>query len=298
MLIRYGFDITIRPEAPQAMVLQMSLRPEWHMNLRGTEAFSTDPALPFSNYLDGFGNLCRRLNAPARPFRMQQSALIDVSDRAEPIFPEAQEMPVEALPDAVLQFLLPSRYCDSDRLLDPAWDLFGGVAPGWGRVQAIMDFVHDHIAFNYRDADASRTAHDAFTQGKGVCRDFAHLAIGFCRALNIPARYVNGYLGDFGIPAPPDPMDFAASVQVWLSDRWWSFDPRNNQARIGRLPVSYGRDAADVALISSFGRHELLNFTVITDEIGADGQIIPPIPRGAARASQSLSESKGDSPFG
>lgn len=282
MLIRYGYDITIDSDAPLSMVVQMSVRPERQLDLRGVEAFSTTPRVAYSTFVDDFGNFCRRLSAPAGQFRMQQTAVIADSGLPEADFPDAQEMPIQSLPDDVLQFLLPSRYCDSDLLMDPAWQLFGQIPPGWGRVQAIMDWVHDHITFNYMDADATRTASDALRQGKGVCRDFAHLAIGLCRALNIPARYVNAYLGDFGIVAPPDPMDFAASVQVYLSGRWWHFDPRNNKRRIGRLPVGYGRDATDVALLSSFGQHRLVNFTVITDEIDADGNLIPPIPRAEA----------------
>ena len=282
MYIRYGYDITIEGDGPLSMLLQMSVRPERQLDLRGVEEFSTDPGVAYSTFVDDFGNFCRRLSAPAGQFRLRQTALIADNGLPEPEFHDAQEMPIEALPDDVLQFLLPSRYCDSDLLLQQAWDLFGQVPAGWGRVQAIMDWVHDHITFNYQDADATRTAHDAFEQRKGVCRDFAHLAIALCRALNIPARYVNGYLGDFGIPAPPDPMDFAASVQVYLSGRWWDFDPRNNMRRIGRLPVGYGRDATDVALISSFGLHRLVNFTVITDEIDEDGNIVPPQKKEAA----------------
>ncbi|MBA4491198.1 transglutaminase family protein [Paracoccus sp. S1E-3] len=276
MLIRYGYDITIESDGPLPLILQMSARPERQIDLRGIEAFSTDPAIPFATYLDGYGNACRRLTAPAGRFRMTQTAVIADSGLAEPALPDAQEMPIEALPDDVLTFLMASRYVDTDRVSAAAWDLFGQEPAGWGRVQTIMDWVHDHITFNYQDADASRTAFDALEQGKGVCRDFAHLAIGMCRSLNIPARYVNAYLGDIGIRPPPDPMDFAASVQVYLSGRWWNFDPRNNMPRIGRIAVGYGRDAGDVALISSFGQHQLVNFTVITDEVDAAGRIIPP----------------------
>ncbi len=278
MLIRYGFDITIENDGPLPMILQMSARPETQINLRGIEAFATDPATPFAVYHDAYGNACRRLTAPPGRFRMTQTAIIADPGLPEPDFPEAREMPIAALPDQVLWFLMASRYVDSDRVAPAAWDLFGQIPPGWGRVQAIMDWVHGHIAFGYGDADATRTAHDALEQGKGVCRDFAHLAIALCRALNIPARYVNAYLGDIGVPAAPEPMDFAASVQVWLSGRWWNFDPRNNARRIGRIPVGYGRDAGDVALISSFGPHRLVNFTILTEQIGADGGVIPTPP--------------------
>lgn len=277
MFIRYGYDITIESGAPLPMILQMSARPERQLDLRGIEDFSTDPGLPFSTFVDRHGNFCRRLTAPAGRFRMRQTAIIADSGLPEPDFPDAREMPIEALPDDVLGFLMASRYVDTDLLSQAAWDLFGMLAPGWGRVQAIMDWVNGHIAFDYMDADVTRTAHDAFRQGKGVCRDYAHLAIAMCRALNIPARYVNAYLGDIGMPPPYGPMDFAASVQVYLSGRWWNFDPRNNMRRIGRIAVGYGRDAGDVALISSFGQHRLVDFTVITDEIDRDGNLIPPM---------------------
>ena len=277
MLIRYGYDITIESDGPLPMILQMSARPERQLDLRDTEAFATTPAVPYSTFVDRHGNFCRRLTAPMGRFQMTQRALIADSGLPEPDFPDAREMPIEALPDDVLSFLMASRYVDTDQISQAAWDLFGNLAPGWGRVQAIMDWVHDHIAFDYMDADATRTAHDAFQQGKGVCRDYAHLAIAMCRALNIPARYVNGYLGDIGMPPPYAAGDFAASVQVYLSGRWWNFDPRNNRRRIGRIVVGFGRDAGDVALISSFGQHRLINFTVITDEVDASGNVIPPM---------------------
>ena len=276
MLIRYGYDITIESDGPLPLILQMSTRPERQIDLRGIEEFGTEPMVPFSTYVDGQGNFCRRLSAPGGRFRLTQQATIADSGLPDPAFPAAQEMPLQALPDEVLCFLMASRYVDTDLVSQAAWDLFGREAPGWGRVQTIMDWVHGHIAFNYGDADATRTAHDALEQGKGVCRDYAHLAIAMCRALNIPARYVNAYLGDIGMPPPYAAGDFAASVQVYLSGRWWNFDPRNNMPRIGRIPVGFGRDAGDVALIYSFGPHQLLNFTVITDEVDAAGNIIPP----------------------
>lgn len=271
MFIRYGFDITIESDADLPMVIQMSARPEAQINLRGIESFSTDPGVASSTYLDRFGNLCRRLTSPAGQFRMQQVAVMADPGVPEPVFSDAKQMSIEALPDDVLYYLMASRYCDSDRLIQPAWDLFGQTTPGWERVQAVMDWVHNHIKFNYMDADSGRTAYDAFEQGKGVCRDFAHLGIAMCRALNIPSRYVNGNLGDFGVAVSADPMDYAASMQVYLSGRWWNFDPRNNVPRIGRIPIGYGRDAGDVALMSTFGSHRLVNFTVITDEVDENG---------------------------
>ncbi|MCQ0970344.1 transglutaminase family protein [Paracoccus sp. TK19116] len=183
-------------------------------------------------------------------------------------------MAIEELPDDVLIYLMASRYCDTDLLTAAAWDLFDLLPKGWERVQGIVDWVNNHITFNYQDADSTRTAHGAFEQKKGVCRDFAHLAISFCRAMNIPARYINGHLGDIRIKPPADPMDFAAWMQVYLAGRWWTFDPRNNAARVGRIVIGHGRDAADVALLSSFGGHRLEAFTVWTDEVDEAGNKI------------------------
>ncbi len=270
MLIRYGYKVTIETDAPLPLITQMSARPERQLDLRGVEAFSTDPGVRFSTYLDGFGNLCRRMTAPAGSFTLQSDALIADSGLPDPICQDAQEMPVESLPDEVLFYLMGSRYCDTDLVSQAAWDLFGHLEPGWGRVQQIVDWVHGHITFNYGDADATRTARNALDQRKGVCRDFAHLAIALCRSLNIPARYINGHLGDIGVPPVDDPMDFAAWMQVYLSGRWWTFDPRNNARRIGRIVIGHGRDAADVSLITSFGPHRLTGFTVWTDEVKGD----------------------------
>ncbi|MDO5630493.1 MAG: transglutaminase family protein [Paracoccus sp. (in: a-proteobacteria)] len=276
MLIRYGYEMTIESRGPLPLIAQMSARPERKLDLRGPERFTTDPGVPFSTYLDGFGNFCIRLTAPGGPLTLRSDAIIADSGLPDPICHAAQEMPVETLPDDVLIYLMASRYCDVELVSPAAWDLFGSMPHGWDRVQAVVDWVHGHIAFNYGDADATRTAHDALEQGKGVCRDFAHLAISICRALNIPARYINGHLGDIGVPPVDDPMDFAAWMQVYLSGRWWTFDPRNNAARIGRIVIGHGRDAADVALISSFGPHELRSFTVWTDEVDAAGNVVVP----------------------
>lgn len=267
MLIRYGYRITLESDAPLPLIAQLTARPERRLDLRAPEAFRTDPAVPHATHIDMFGNLRTRLTAPGGCFTLESDAVIADSGLPDPVFPAAQESPVEALPDAVLPYLAASRYCETDLLGELAWDLFGQVAPGWARVQAICDFAHAHLAFSYGDADQFRTAHSAYAERKGVCRDFAHLAIALCRCLNIPARYAFGHLGDIGVPKSPDPMDFAAWMHVWLSGRWWTFDPRNNAPRIGRITIGHGRDAADAALISSFGTHELREFTVWTDEV-------------------------------
>lgn len=276
MLIRYGYEMTIEASGPLPLIAQMSARPERKLDLRGPERFRTDPGVPYSTYLDGFGNFCHRLTAPAGMLTLTSDAIIADSGLPDPVDHDAQEMPIEALPDDVLIYLMASRYCDVELVSQAAWDLFGNHPRGFDRVQAIVDWVHAHIKFNYGDADATRTAHDALEQGKGVCRDFAHLAISMCRALNIPARYINGHLGDIRVPPVPAPMDFAAWMQVYLSGRWWTFDPRNNQFRVGRIVIGHGRDAADVSLITTFGPHKLHHFKVWTDEVDERGEKIAP----------------------
>jgi transglutaminase-like putative cysteine protease len=236
------------------------------------ERVVTTPAIPLSTYHDLFGNLCRRLVAPAGYLTIWGDATIEDSGNLEKAVPEAGEVPVVELPDDCLVYLMGSRYCETDKLSQAAWDMFGQVPPGWGRVQAICDFVHSHIKFDYLQARSTRTAFEAFNERIGVCRDFAHLALTLCRCLNIPARYINGHLGDIGVPVV-DPMDFSAWIEVFLGGRWHTFDPRNNIPRIGRIVVARGRDAADIPLINSFGPHLLKSFRVWTyevDRIGGD----------------------------
>lgn len=275
MHIRYGYRITIESDGPLPLVTQMTARPERRMDLRQAETVVSDPPVPMAGYTDGFGNICSRMISPGGVFTLTSDAIIADSGEPDPTFPDAVEDPVALLPDDVLVYLMPSRFCESELLGQFAWQNFGHLKPGWSRVQAVVDYVHDHITFNYQDADATRTAYGAWQQQKGVCRDFAHLAIALCRSLNIPARYINGYLGDIGIPPEPYPMDFAAWIQVWLSGRWWTFDPRNNRFRIGRIVCGIGRDAVDVALMSSFGQHKLKEFKVWTDEVDEAGIAIP-----------------------
>jgi transglutaminase-like putative cysteine protease len=217
-------------------------------------------------YRDLFGNAALRFVAPAGDISIWGDGTVVDDGAPDPIFLDAIEILVEDLPNDCLVYLLGSRYCETDRLSQIAWDLFGHVSPGWGRVQAICNFVNQHINFSYRDADATRTAFEAYQEGVGVCRDYAHLAIALCRCMNIPARYVNGYLGDIGVPIL-DPMDFSAWIEVYLGGRWMTFDPRNNVPRIGRIVVARGRDAVDVPLINSFGPHLLKSFRVWTYEV-------------------------------
>lgn len=272
VLIRYGYDITLNCLQPTPMVCLLSIHDERARDLLAPEQLVTTPAVSTHAYRDLFGNLCRRLVAPAGDFSLWGDGTVTDSGLPDPVVPEAAEVPVPKLPDESLVYLMGSRYCETDRLSQIAWDLFGPVAPGWNRVQAICDFVNSHIAFGYDQARATRTAFEAYGEGVGVCRDYAHLAITFCRCLNIPARYVNGYLGDIGVPIA-DPMDFSAWMEVYLDGCWMTFDPRNNAPRIGRIVVARGRDAADIPLINSFGPHTLKSFRVWTyerDETGAE----------------------------
>jgi len=230
---------------------------------------TTTPSTPLSSYRDHFGNWCTRLVAPTGRIRIASAGLIRDSGAYDIVDSSAQQHSIQELPEESLVFLLGSRYCDTENLSQLAWSLFRQTPLGWGRVQAICDFVHNHISFGYEHARATRTASEAFREGKGVCRDYAHLAIALCRCMNIPARYCTGYLGDIGLPPPYAPMDFAAWFEAYLGGRWHSFDPRNNAPRIGRILIARGRDAIDVAMTTTFGPNTLVSFKVWTDEVAS-----------------------------
>jgi transglutaminase-like putative cysteine protease len=266
MLIRYGYEISITCPQPTPLVCLLAVHEERKADIRVPESVFTVPDTATTTYLDLFGNRCRRLVAPAGDLTLWGDATIEDDGKLDPVVPNAREIPVAELPDACLVYLMGSRYCETDRLSQVAWDTFGNIAPGWGRVQAICDFVNRHIQFDYQQARATRTAFEAFNERIGVCRDFAHLALTFCRCLNIPARYINGHLGDIGVPVV-DPMDFSAWIEVFLDGQWYTFDPRNNVPRIGRIVIARGRDAADIPLINSFGPHMLKSFRVWTYEV-------------------------------
>jgi transglutaminase-like putative cysteine protease len=238
-------------------------------DLRKLDELKIDSATHFECYSDSFGNNCCRFLAPAGQIRLSNSTVIHDTGDPDPVAPWAREIPVQHLPKDALQYLLSSRYCEVDRMSNIAAQLFGGIPPGWNRVQAVCGWVHENLTFGYQYASAQKTALDVFANRFGVCRDFQHLAVTMCRALNIPARYATGYLGDIGVPASPVPMDFSAWFEVYLEDRWWTFDARHNQPRIGRVLMAVGRDASDVALTTSFGTANLRQFTVITDEVPA-----------------------------
>lgn len=270
MLIRYGYEITLTCQQPTALVCLLSVHDDRAADMITPETVFTVPDVATSIYRDLFGNRCRRLVAPAGDLTMWGDATIKDDGKTDRILSSARELAVSDLPDDCLVYLMGSRYCETDRLSQFAWDRFGTTLPGWTRVQAICDFVHGHIRFDYMQARSTRTAFEAFHERIGVCRDFAHLAVTLCRCLNIPARYINGHLGDIGVPVV-DPMDFSAWMEVFLEGGWHTFDPRNNTPRIGRIVVARGRDAADIPLVNSFGPHVLKEFRVWTYEVpGAD----------------------------
>ncbi|MDX2288061.1 MAG: transglutaminase family protein [Hyphomicrobiaceae bacterium] len=267
MKLRVGYEFKYHFPQPTPCLLALNIHHSRVGDLEGADHVRTSPSVPIAGYRDGFGNWCSRLVAPAGLFSLTTDAVVRDSGRPELMSPQAGQVPIEHVPDDAIVFLLGSRFCESEKLLDLAWQHFGNTPPGFARVQAICDFVHGHIAFDYARARATRTAAEAYEERAGVCRDYAHLTIAFCRALNIPARYCTGYLGDVGMAPPFPPGDFAAWIEVYLEGGWHTFDPRNNQARIGRVLIARGRDAADVAMVTTFGPNKLEGFKVWTDEI-------------------------------
>ncbi len=269
MLIKIGFDIEFELRGPTPMVLMLFVHPSRAADLRGPEELRVAPDVPVSFYIDLFGNRCARILAPAGNIRLSLETLIEDSGEPDRQSPDALQHPIENLPNETLAFLMPSRYCEVDKLTDTAWKLFGQTPPGWERVQAICTWVHNHITFGYHFADHSKSAFDVYTTGQGVCRDFSHLALTFCRCMNIPARYVTGYMGDIGVPLVL-PMDFSGWFEVYLGDRWHTFDARHNVPRIGRIVMAVGRDAADVALTTNFGSATLKKFFVLSEGVVAE----------------------------
>jgi transglutaminase-like putative cysteine protease len=267
MILRLGYDIKFDIPYPVAMVALLNVHPSRAGDLRASDRVIAEPAAPMESYLDSFGNRCTRFVAQAGALRLSNSTLIYDSGVADLVCPEARELPVQELPHDVLRYLYNSRYCEVDRFSTIALELFGAVPPGWSRVQAVCDWVHTRVTFGYQHARPTKTALDVFTERFGVCRDFQHLAVTFCRALNIPARYATGYLGDIGVPASPSPMDFSAWFEAYLDDRWWTFDARHNRPRIGRILMATGRDASDVAMTTSFGIANLRQFTVVSEQV-------------------------------
>ncbi len=270
MLIKIGYDIELGVSAPTALIYMLQVHPSRAHDIVAGETITISPPLVTDHYRDAFDNQCARVQVPfgVSTVRLRNEAVVFDSGWADPVDYGAIEHAPANLPVETLPFLLPSRYCEVDsELLQFAWSNFGNVTPGWHRVQAICDFVHRHLRFDYQRARATRTALEGFREGVGVCRDFTHLAVALCRCMNIPARYVTGYLGDIGIPPVPYPMDFSAWFEVYLGDRWHTFDARHNTPRIGRIVIARGRDAADVPITMVFGAHTLQRFEVTTDEV-------------------------------
>jgi transglutaminase-like putative cysteine protease len=271
MKIRIGYELAYAMPQPTPMILTLNVHYSRASDLVQPDLIRFNPALTSECYRDGFGNWCARVVAPAGRIIITSDAIVNDTGELDRVPFGAAQIPVERLPADSLVFLLGSRYCETDRLSEAAWQLFGRSPPGWARVQAISDFVYGHVTFSHAHADPRKTAWDVFQQRSGVCRDFAHLGVALCRCMNIPARYCTGYLGDIGVPPSPAPMDFAGWFEVYLAGGWYTVDPRNHVPRIGRVLIARGRDAADVAISTTFGPNTLEGFRVWTDEVTGRG---------------------------
>ena len=267
MKIRAGYEISYDCPQPTPMILMLSVHPSRSPDLLTPDRMRLEPAIPANFYRDNFGNTCHVIHAPAGRLTLSTDFLIRDSGTPDDVTPDAEQHSLERLPVETLVYLLGSRYCETDRFTQIAWSRFGRFAMGWKLVEAICDYVHDCMKFGYEHASPTKTAWDAHAEQRGVCRDFAHLAITLCRCMNVPARYCTGYLGDIGVPLDGTPMDFSAWFEVYLGDRWYTFDARHNKPRIGRILMARGRDATDVAIVTSFGPCTLAGFKVITDEV-------------------------------
>jgi transglutaminase-like putative cysteine protease len=279
MRIRVGYEFIYSFPQPTPMILTVSIHYSRASDVIVPDRLTTDPLVPVSTFRDGFGNLCSRIVAPAGQIRIKSTGLVRDTGLLDVVVPYAQQHAVKDLPEETLGYLLGSRYCETDLLSPMAWQLFGQSLCGWPLVQTICDYVHNRITFDYQSARSTRTAWESYKERSGVCRDFAHLAIAFCRCMNIPARYCTGYLGDTGTLPPYGVPDLAAWMEVYLSGEWYIFDPRNNVRRIGRVLIARGRDAADVAIATTFGPNTLESFKIWTDEVAESGAVIPALKR-------------------
>lgn len=269
MLIRAGYEIRFETTQPTPMLAVLSLHPSRNKDLRTPARVEVTPDVAMYDYVDGFGNTCTRFTVPVGGATLSTSFVVEDDGMLDVRAPDGQQLPVEQLPDDVLVYLLGSRYCETDRLMQVAWAQFGHLASARERVEAIVAFVHNHIQFGYHHARPDKTAWNGYQERNGVCRDFAHLAITLCRCMNIPARYCTGYLGDIGIAPVPGPMDFAAWFDVFIGGDWYTYDARNLVPRMGRILMARGRDATDTALTTAFGSAALTGFTVHADEVPA-----------------------------
>ncbi|WP_249200484.1 transglutaminase-like domain-containing protein [Thetidibacter halocola] len=271
MRLHLGCRLSYSLPQPTPMILLLTVHHSRASDIERPDLLVSTPSVPLESYRDGFGNWCTRLVAPTGAFTVSTDGILRDAGLSDPVQTDAVQHPVEHLPAEVLSYLLPSRYCETELLGEFAWKNFSGPMSGWQRVQAVCDFVHNHVRFGYEHSRPTRTAAEAFRERVGVCRDFTHLAIALCRSLNIPTRYCTGYVSDVGQPPPYAPMDFAAWMEVYLGNQWWVFDPRNNDTRFGRVLIARGRDAADVPLTHSFGQHQLTDFAVWIDEAAEAG---------------------------
>jgi transglutaminase-like putative cysteine protease len=269
MLIRAGYDLHFSAEQPVPLLAMLSIHPSRNKDLITPHRIVAEPDMPLYDYVDMFGNICSRITVP--PGRLSLSCDFVIHDHGNPdrTCPGAPWAPTETLPDDVMVYLLASRYCQTDIMLDTAWALFGSLEAGWATVEAIVEFTHNHVKFGYEHARPTKSAWDTFQEAEGVCRDFAHLAITFCRCMNIPARYCTGYLGDIGVPPDTAAMDFSAWFEAYLGGEWFTFDARHNTQRIGRIVMAHGRDAIDTALTTTFKPVSLTHFAVHTDEVAS-----------------------------
>jgi len=272
MRLRVGYELIYDCPQPTPMILALNIHFTRVSDIVVPDHIVSSPPVAITSYRDGFGNWCSRIVAPRGELRLFTDAVVNDTGEPDVVAASAGQHPVQGLPEETLVFLLGSRYCETDLLSEVAWNLFSNSPPGWARVQTICDFVHRHIAFGYDHARATRTAWEAFQEKAGVCRDYTHLAVAFCRCMNIPARYCTGYLSDIGVPPPHGPMDFAAWFEAYLDGDWYTFDPRNNVPRIGRVLIARGRDAADVPISNTFGPNTLKSFKVWSDEV-SDGLV-------------------------
>ena len=272
MQLRIGFELIYSFPQPTPIILHVNVHYSRANDIIVPDRLTTEPFVPVTTYRDAFGNLCARMLAPAGRLRLMADGVIRDGGQPDEMEFAAGQDSVQDLPEETLLFLLGSRYCETDLLSNTAWQLFGGMDRGYACVDAICEYVHRHIAFDYMNARATRTAAEAFRERIGVCRDYAHLAIAFCRCMNIPARYCTGYLSDVGTTPPWGPGDFAAWFEAWIGGRWHTFDPRNLVPRVGRVLMARGRDASDVAIATTFGPNTLDSFRVWTDEI-QDGAV-------------------------
>ena len=279
MRIRVGYEFIYSFPQPTPMILTVSIHYSRASDIIVPDHLTTEPLVPVSTFRDGFGNLCSRIVAPAGQIRIKSTGLVRDTGLLDVVVPYTQQHAVKDLPEETLGYLLGSRYCETDLLSPIAWQLFGQSLRGWPLVQTICDYVHNRITFDYQSARSTRTAWESYNERSGVCRDFAHLAIAFCRCMNIPARYCTGYLGDTGTLPPYGVPDLAAWMEVYLSGEWYIFDPRNNVPRIGRVLIARGRDAADVAIATTFGPNTLESFKIWTDEVAESGAVIPALKR-------------------